>query len=138
MNKSKFTNKRRAIILDAVASGATYQLAAKAANITARTLEIWRKKGEDEPDSEYAVFLAEFEMAEGRTAVKWLKLIDQAAAGGTWQAAAWKLERRYPSEYGRTVTQQEHTGKDGGPIQIVAADMSDDELARIAADKKDN
>jgi hypothetical protein len=30
-------------------------------------------------------------------------LIDKAAGEGTWQAAAWKLERRYPESYGRTV-----------------------------------
>ena len=43
-------------------------------------------------------------------------MIEQAAKDGTWQAAAWKLERRYPQEYGKTV--QEHQGKDGGPIQV--------------------
>ena len=28
-------------------------------------------------------------------------MIDNAAIDGTWQAAAWKLERRYPDEWGR-------------------------------------
>jgi hypothetical protein len=34
-------------------------------------------------------------------------VIDQAASSGVWQAAAWKLERRFPHIYGRRVIEQE-------------------------------
>ena len=33
-----------------------------------------------------------------------------------WQAAAWRLERRYPDRWGRT--RHEVTGADGGPVAV--------------------
>jgi hypothetical protein len=42
-------------------------------------------------------------------------LIAQAAKEN-WQAAAWRLERKYPARWGRT--QHEVTGKDGKPVEI--------------------
>ncbi len=40
------------------------------------------------------------------------EIIDKAAADGKWQAAAWKLERRYPSQYGRQEKRLlEHSGE---------------------------
>jgi hypothetical protein len=41
-----------------------------------------------------------------------LEIIDKAAADGKWQAAAWKLERRYPTQYGRQEKRLlEHSGE---------------------------
>jgi hypothetical protein len=48
--------------------------------------------------------------------VGWLAKIEAAANEGAWQAAAWKLERRYPHEYGRSAV--EVSGRDGGAIKI--------------------
>ena len=56
------------------------------------------------------------EKAEAEAVVGWLAKIEQAANAGTWQAAAWKLERRYPRTYGRSV--QEVVGADDGPVQV--------------------
>ncbi len=56
------------------------------------------------------------EKAEAEAVVGWLAKIEQAANAGTWQAAAWKLERRYPRVYGRSV--QEVVGPDDGPVQV--------------------
>lgn len=56
------------------------------------------------------------EKAEAEAVVGWLAKIEQAANAGTWQAAAWKLERRYPRDYGRSV--QEVVGPDDGPVQV--------------------
>jgi hypothetical protein len=39
--------------------------------------------------------------AEGKATVGWLAKIEKAASEGNWTAAAWKLERRYPNDYGR-------------------------------------
>jgi hypothetical protein len=56
--------------------------------------------------------------------VKWLARIEQAASEH-WQAAAWKLERRYPKDYGRSVQQHEVGGPDGGPLTIVFGERPD-------------
>lgn len=56
------------------------------------------------------------EKAEAEAVVGWLAKIEQAANAGTWQAAAWKLERRYPRVYGRSV--QEVVGPEDGPVQV--------------------
>ena len=39
--------------------------------------------------------------AESEMKERALKVINQAAQNGQWQAAAWLLERREPNEYGR-------------------------------------
>ena len=63
--------------------------------------------------------------AEGRAVVKWLAKIEQAATEGTWQAAAWKLERRYPHDFGKTVQENQITGKDGAPLTITIGERKD-------------
>lgn len=98
---AKYTPEVRARILQALRLGATYELAAAYGGIHYDTLRTWR-----ETKPAFSVALKE---AEAVAAVGWLEKIDRAAADGVWQAAAWKLERRYPREYGRSV--QEHSGE---------------------------
>jgi hypothetical protein len=91
---------------EAVRRGATYQLAAKYAGISDECYRQWRLK--------YPAFDERVRAAEGKAGMEWLLVIDREALAGNWQAAAWKLERRYPQEYGRRV--QEIQGKDGGDL----------------------
>lgn len=90
-------------IVQAIKLGATYELAAAYAGMHYDTFNEWRK---DDPDFSEAI-----KQAEGQAAVLLLAKIEQAATDGNWQAAAWKLERRYPKMYGRTVQEQEHSGE---------------------------
>lgn len=106
--RPKYTPEIAAAVVRAIELGATYELAAGYAGISADTLSRWRNR--------YAEFADMLKAAEGRAAVKWLAKIEQAASEGTWQAAAWKLERRYPNQYGRTVT--EHQGNDEAPVAV--------------------
>ena len=85
--RPKLTPDVQKRICDAIAIGATYDLAAKYGGVTYETLNQWRKT---KPQFSEAV-----KEAEGRAAVGWLAKIEQAANQGHWQAAAWKLERRY-------------------------------------------
>lgn len=106
--RSKYTPDVVKRLTDAIRLGATYELACGYAGISFETFNEWRKA---KPEFSEAV-----KEAEGGAAVGWLARIEQAAKDGTWQAAAWKLERRYPQDYGRTV--QEHVGKDGEPLVL--------------------
>ncbi len=98
--RSKYTPETSTKILNAIRMGATYELAANYAGITYETFRNWQ--------AEKPAFFSLVKEAEGVGAIGWLAKIEQAASDGSWQAAAWKLERRYPSLYGRTV--QEQTG----------------------------
>lgn len=89
-------------ICEALKMGATYDLAAGYGGITYETFNTWR---DAKPEFSDAVKAAEAEAAVG-----WLRKIE-AASDESWQAAAWKLERRYPSDYGRTVVDQRHSGQ---------------------------
>ena len=108
--KSTYTPETVAKIIEAIKMGATYELAAGYAGITFQTFNEWRKAKSEFSDA--------INNAEGVGAMIWLAKIERAASDGNWQAAAWKLERRYPHMYGRNVTQMEVTGKDGGPIEV--------------------
>lgn len=82
--------------------GATYELAAGYGGISYELFRQWREK--------HVAFFDAVKAAEAEAAVGWLQKIE-AAADDSWQAAAWKLERRYPNEYGRTVVDQKHSGE---------------------------
>ena len=114
---TKYTPETARKVLDAIRMGASYEIAAKYAGITADTLANWRAR--------YSDFSVELATAEGAAAVGWLAKIEKAANEGTWQAAAWKLERRYPEQYGRQVTSVQHSGK------VDVSKLSDDELRAI-------
>ncbi len=98
---TKYTPETAKKITDAIRVGATFRLACAYAGITEETFSQWRKK--------YSEFSDAIKEAEGAGAVGWLAKIEKAANDGLWAAAAWKLERRYPREYGRQVV--EHDGQ---------------------------
>jgi transposase len=108
----------------AIQQGATYALACKYAGISYDTFNDWKRRGAEEEarrqnprvqegtaawteGEEFIQFLQAIQKAEGDAALGWLLKIELAATAGHWQAAAWKLERRYPQEYGRTVVTQD-------------------------------
>lgn len=122
--RTKYTPETVDKLTQAIRLGATYQLACNYAGIGVSTFHDWLNA---KPEFSQAI-----KEAEGKAAVLWLGKIEQAASDGNWQAAAWKLERRYPDMYGRN--RVELTGANGGPVQVEmkAELLTDDELARIA------
>jgi|SRR5690242_16069556 len=113
--KSKYTPETVAKILEAIKMGATYELAAGYAGINYDTFNEWRKAKSE--------FSEAINNAEGIGAMIWLAKIERAASDGNWQAAAWKLERRYPHMYGKTVQQHEQGEQ---PWRIVIETDTDD------------
>lgn len=69
-----------------------------------------------EDEAIYVQFAEEVERARAGAQVRNLGLIQRAAMDGSWQAAAWFLERSNPQKWGRK--QLEVTGRGGGPIEI--------------------
>ncbi len=115
---SKYTPATAKKITDAIRVGATFRLACMYAGISEDTFMAWRKR--------YPDFADAINQAEGAGAAAWLGMIEKAAQEGNWQAAAWKLERKYPREYGRRVIQ---SFEDIPPEKI--PDLSDDELDQL-------
>ena len=113
--KSKYTPETVAKIIEAIKMGATYELAAGYAGIHYDTFNEWMKHK--------AEFSEQVKSAEGVGAMIWLAKIERAASDGNWQAAAWKLERRYPHMYGKTVQQHEQGEQ---PWRIVIETDTDD------------
>jgi hypothetical protein len=115
---TKFTKDTRDKIVQAIQMGATYELAAQFGGVSYDTFNNWMKRGAEaaEGDQAFVDFFETVKQAEGKAAVGWLAKIEVAANDGNWQAAAWKLERRYPGDYGRQ--RIELTGKDGGPVGV--------------------
>ena len=106
-------------VAQAIRMGATYEHAALYGGVSYDTFNRWMQRGERAGRGEFREFRDAVKAAEGEAVLLWLAKIEKAATDGSWQAAAWKLERRYPAAYGRQMHQHSHevTGRDGGPIQ---------------------
>jgi predicted DNA-binding transcriptional regulator AlpA len=98
--KTKLTADIQAAIVQALGVGAAHEHVCQFAGIDQATFYRWLQKGEAGL-SPYREFCEAVKGAEGRAVVGWLAHIETAARAGNWQAAAWKLERRYGKLYGR-------------------------------------
>ena len=115
---TKYTPEVAKKIVQSVRLGSTYELACAYAGISVATFGRWRNS--------YADFEQAIKEAEGAAVTGWLAVIEKAAQEGTWQAAAWKLERKYPQQYGRRVI----NSYEEIPVEKVP-DLSDDELDNL-------
>ena len=98
---TKFTEETISAIIKAVKLGSSYVLAAQSAGIHPATLSVWMKQGRENVSEELSLFYSRVKKAEGDRASTWLQHIEDAAEKGTWTAAAWKLERIYPDDFGK-------------------------------------
>ncbi len=90
-------------IIDAIRRGGTRHDAALAAGISICTMFRWLQKGRagQEP---YDKFSDRVKAAEAEYRLECVQVITEAAHGGSWQAAAWYLERRNYKVWGRKDT----------------------------------
>jgi len=91
---TKFTEETKEKILIAIKKGAPYEIACDYAGITYSCFNQWMHKANDDQIPEFVEFFDKVKEAKGHTALLWLDKIDKAMVD-SWQAAAWKLERRY-------------------------------------------
>jgi hypothetical protein len=115
---TKLTPEVQDKIVTALRAGNYQDVAANYAGIAAPTFYRWMEQGAD-PDSDtiYREFREAVEKAKADSEVRDVALIDRAAADGSWQAAAWKLERKYPNRWGR-VTRTEISGPEGQALKV--------------------
>lgn len=113
---SKLTPEVQERIVSAIRSGNYIEVAAQYAGISKNTLYRWLANADDEnADDAYRDFRDAVESARSAAEVRNVALIQQAANDGTWQAAAWYLERTAWQRWGRRTMV---TGDAGEAIKV--------------------
>lgn len=87
-------------ICKAIRVGMPLEHAAEAGGIHRSTFYRWMQRAEDN-EQPYRDFRDAVERAVRECEERALRRISKAARLGSWQAAAWLLERRHPEHYGR-------------------------------------
>jgi hypothetical protein len=127
---SKLNDALHEAIVRILRTGCTIETAAEHAGVSKRTLQSWLHKGEDAEtrreagvklsavDDRYLALAQDVRKARSESEVRALATIQRAAADGTWQAAAWYLERAFPERYS-----SKHKGQNspGRPVGSVSA-----------------
>jgi len=120
--RGRFNQDRAETLLNMIRGGNTLKVACGFAGIDYTTLRRWVLKADDPTaPQEYVDFKAELEKARAQAQVVAVAQIRKAASDGSWQAAAWFLERSFPEDWGRRDTNRvELVGDGGGPVRVVA------------------
>ncbi len=98
---TKLTPELQQRIGDNVALGLTYSLAAEAARITYKTLNIWMNKGKTEKSGKYFQFYKHIQKRDADAAKGCIKRLTDAADAGNCQVYMRILERRFPEDFAR-------------------------------------
>lgn len=115
----KLTKAVHLIIVASISKGLPWCHAAAMADIDERTLHDWRVKGEESVDETNIYFrlYRDIKRAKAERVQERLDLIDSAAKGGNWTAAAWELERTDSDNFSLKQKIQ-HSGAPGEPFEI--------------------
>lgn len=134
---SKLTEERAEAILNALRLGVTQENAARYGGVHPATYFRWLEEGaKDEADDKYREFRQAVEKARAESEVRNVAIIADAAKRGTWQAAAWFLERSFPRSWSKT-SRTELTGADGGPVNVsVDPEALESRIAALIASRK--
>jgi hypothetical protein len=113
--RPKLTPEVQALIVTYLRAGNYVETAAVLAGIHKDTFYDWVKRGR-RGEAQYEAFVLEIDRAMAHAEAREVARIVKAAER-EWQAAAWRLERRYPQRWGRLV-RQELSGPEGGPLEV--------------------
>ena len=127
---TKLNPETQAKICDALRAGNYLETAAAYAGIDKTTLFDWLRKGARAKRGIHKEFSQAVEKAMADAETRDVALIGKAANNGTWQASAWRLERKYPDRWGR----RDHHRIDAA-VLTAKVDPNDavQELARLLA-----
>jgi transposase len=98
---TKLTAELQAKVCDAIRAGNYLETAAAFAGIRKATFHNWLRRGARQTQGIYHAFSEAVEKALADSEARDVALIAKAAADGQWQAAAWRLERKFPERWGR-------------------------------------
>lgn len=102
----KLTPELQQKIVDAIRMGAYIETAAAYAGINKSTLYDWMRRGARAKSGKYKEFSNAIEKALAESEMRDLAVIAKASREN-WQAAAWRLERKFPDRWGRRKAKSE-------------------------------
>jgi transposase len=111
-------------ICSAIRGGNYIETAAAVAGIHRDTLYTWLKRGRTEEDGIHRDFVLAVDEALANAEKNALRTIEDAS-DEHWQAAAWRLERRFPERWGRKRLEITF------PKSFDPSKLSDDELQQV-------
>lgn len=125
---SKLTRELLQRVVAAIRVGNRIDVAAKANGVHPDTLMLWMRKGREATRGLYHDLAVGVDRAVAESEMRDLGVVD-AASAEQWQAAAWKLERRYPEHYGRRMR---HEGQvDVRHEHVIRADAPVEKLEQL-------
>lgn len=148
---TKLTPELQDEIIKVIRSGNYIETACAYVGINKSTFYDWLKRGAREKDrlaknprakvrkseKPFVDFSNAIEKALAHAEIRDVAIIGKAAEEN-WQAAAWRLERKFPDRWGRKDKYAlEHSGKDGGPIEtshteeLDLSNLTDKELEQL-------
>lgn len=145
-SQCKYNRDRHEEIVASIRAGNSKATSFRLAGIDPNTGHEWVKFGRDYPEKypHYLELGEDIEQAIAEYEATRVALVSVAADTGSWQAAAWWLERRNPSTWGRndTVKYEGNTSPTIQLNQVILADASARELSRkllrqLASDRAD-
>jgi hypothetical protein len=108
--------EKKTALLDAIAATMPYELACDMAGISQATFYDWKSRGE-KGEKPYSEFLEELRAREAEAVFLMHQNLKAAGVAGNINAIIFLLKARFPEHYTET-TRQEHTGPNGGPMQV--------------------
>lgn len=132
---SSFTPETREKILGALRAGNYRVAACKFAGISDETFRRWMNAGKA-GQPEYVDFVEQVKQAEAQAEASLVATI-RKAAGDHWQAAAWLLERKYVTRWGRRDLSWERMQREARQAAQAQVDTIPlEELERMVAAEK--
>jgi hypothetical protein len=108
--------------------GAYIETAVAVCGINKENFYEWSRKGARKEDPLCEALVYAVEKAQAEAEQRDLLRIDKAAEDGSWQASAWKLERKFPRKWGRRDTLTMEGGEQ--PIQFALTKSQLKEMAK--------
>lgn len=130
----KYNETRHETIVESIRKGNSKANSFRLAGISVEAGTEWLQYGRERPEEYpyYAKLYEDVEQALAEYEASRVSLVTTAADTGTWQAAAWWLERRNPDEWGRhdRVKHEVNNRPTVQLNQVILQDASARELSR--------